>query len=363
MSSIEPPARRLPTHDGLVTFIFPKMAAMMALSQSATLAKQHGLASTDKDDVEAAAVRRAAQQEACHLRWNAFAKRYELDHPAIARRARDPNFITSPNTPQLRGNEKPVLHITVSSDSLPSAASPPVILVTKPYNVTSPVSSVGPGLPNGIRLSTLPQSDADSPLASLDLGSLTLQIDANQILTLMPSLFAIDSIISAIFAVAVADQTTNPILGAMPVWMPRPKAPASQFGGSIKSYAGSAFYATIAEREEAEEEAEALRKEHEKDVRDAKKRKEYSGKRKWYGKREVVKSRKKQIMIGEFDLEKLGHYQAGERKGEELPAVTQGLVGGLVGTLKFIVWLLTLIVQSVCWILVNATRCVTSEKF
>ena len=339
------------------------MAAMLALSQSAVLAKAHGLASTDKDDVEAAAVRRAAQQEACHLRWNALAKRYELDHPAIARRARDPNFITSPATPQLLGHEKQVLHITISSSSLGAPVSPPIILVTKPTSTTSPVSSAGPGLANGIRLSTLPQSNIDPPLASLDLASLTLHIDANQILSLMPSLFAIDSIVSAIFAVAVADQTTNPILGAMPIWLPRPKAPASQFGGSVKSYAGSAFYATIAERDEAEEEAEVMRREHERDVRDSKRRKEYTGKRKWYGKREVVKRRKQQILIGEFDLEKLGHYQAGERKGQELPAVTRGIVGGLVGVLRFVVWMLTLIVQCVCWVLVNATRCVTSEKF
>ena len=366
MSSIEPPARRLPPHDGLVSFIFPKMAATLALSQSAILAKQHGLASTDKDDVEAAAVRRAAQQEACNLRWNAFAKRYELDHPAIARRARDPNFLASPATPQQRGMDgKPVLHITISSNSPGeiSAASPPTISVTNPFTVTSPVSSAGPGLQNGIRLSTLPQSDFDSPLASLDLGSLTLRIDADQILNLMPSLFAIDAIISAVLAVAVADQTTNPILGAMPIWMPRPKAPVSQFGGSVKSYAGSAFYATIAEREEAEEEAEEMRKEHEKDIKDARKRKEYTGKRTWFGKKEKVKSKKKQILMGEFDLEKLGTYQAGERKGQELPAVTRGTVGGLVGGLKFIVWLMTLIVQFVCWILVSTTRCVTSEKF
>ena len=188
----------------------------------------------------------------------------------------------------------------------------------------------------------------------------------------MPSLFAIDSIVSAIFAVAVADQTTNPILGCMPVWHPRPKAPTSQFGGSVKSYAGSTFYATLAEREEAEEEATAMRREHEIDVRrdaKAKKQKQYSytGKRTWYGKRERVlikqQRQKKQILVGEFDLEKLGHYQAGERKGQELPAVTRGAVGGLVGALKFIVWLLTMIVQFVCWVLVSGTRCVTSEKF
>lgn len=365
MSSLEPPARRLPPYDGLVSFIFPKLAAMLALSQSAALAKQHGLASTDKDDVEAAAVRRAAEQEACNLRWNALARRYELDHPAIARGAQDPNFTASPATPLNRGQDtKPVLHITVSSDSLGSPindddASPPVIIVRNPTSFSSPTTSPHAG----IRLSTLPQSDFDYPLASLDLGTQTLKIDADQILNLMPSLFAIDSIVSAILAVAVADESCNPILGSMPIWMPRPKAPASQFGGSVKSYAGSAFYATFAEREEAEVEAAKAKAEHERDVKIAKKKASYTGKRTWYGGKERQKTQKRQILMGEFDLEKLGHYQAGERQGQELPAVTRGVVGGLIGGLKFIVWLLTLIVQFVCWLLVSMTRVVTSEKF
>jgi hypothetical protein len=65
----------------------------------------------------------------------------------------------------------------------------------------------------------------------------------------------------------------------------------------------------------------------------------------------------------EFDLEKLGHYQSGERKGEELPAVTRGAIGGLVMGLKLVVWFLTLVVQVITWLLVHVTRGVTSEKF
>ncbi|RMZ80232.1 hypothetical protein DV738_g2908, partial [Chaetothyriales sp. CBS 135597] len=305
LSSIEPPARRLPPNDGLVTFIFPKMAAMLALNQSAVLAKAHGLASVDKDDVEESAVRRAAQQEACNLRWNESAKRYELEHPAIARRAQDPNFIMSPASPQPNRSQKPVLHITVSSNSRGapvSAAEPPVILVTNPHKISSPSSSAGPGLVNGIRLSTLPQSDTDSPLASLNLGNLTLSAPGS------------------VYSVG-----TGP--------------------AGVKPYTGSNLYATIAEREEAEEEAAELKKEHEKDITDAKRQKRYTGKRTWYGKKQVVKQTKKRVVMGEFDLEKLGHYQAGDRKGQELPALTRALVGALVGVLRFVVWFLTAIVQ------------------
>ncbi len=342
---------------------------MMALNQSAALAKQHQLASTDKDDIEAAAVRRAAEQEACNLRWSESAHRYELDHPAIKRRVKDPDFLKSPMSPDLR-DIKPVLHITVSSNSIgspiPSAANPPVIIVTNPY--ASPTPSE-PG-DHGIRLSTLPQSDVDAPLASLDFGSMTLHINANQILTLMPSLFAIDAVVSAILAIAIADETTNPVLAAMDVWAPRPtRAPRSAYAGSVVSYAGSKLYATIAEREEAEEEAAQMRKEHLKDVKANRKSAKYAytGKRTWYGGKEKTKikskSKKKQIVMGEFDLEKLGHYQSGDRKGQELPAVTRGIMAALIGALSFVVWLLTMVVQFVCWILHSVSRGVTSEKF
>jgi hypothetical protein len=36
--SLEPKARRLPPGDGLVTYIFPKLAAMLAIDQSNELA-------------------------------------------------------------------------------------------------------------------------------------------------------------------------------------------------------------------------------------------------------------------------------------------------------------------------------------
>jgi len=75
------------------------------------------------------------------------------------------------------------------------------------------------------------------------------------------------------------------------------------------------------------------------------------------------RKKKKAVTMKEFDLEKLGHYQAGARKGEELPAVTRGVVEILISGLKLIVWLLTAMVQMVVWVLVHGTRAVTSEKF
>lgn len=389
---LEPASRRQPPNDGLVAFIFPKLAAMLAINQSASLARQHNLAPTDRDDIEAQAVRRAAKQEACHLRFNAREGFYELEHPAIGRGVMGGDFaVTSPvpTSPaavcSIRG--KPVLHITISTDS-----PLPTIHVIDPnasrrVGIMTPVTSAGPGMR---RLSTIPQTDTAGtassefpPLASLDLTSQTLHLDANSILELMPSLFSIDSIISALLAVAVGDTMTNAAMGSMEIWKPRP-APASRLGsavrslhggrsrpGSVKSYAGSAFYATIAEREEAEEEAKLMRETHEHDVRGGSSK----GKsRKWFGSGKESddsafdggrrnKSKTKKIVMTEFDLEKMGHYQSGERKGEELPGITRSALGGLVMGLKLLVWLLTTIAQVLAWVLVNVSRAVTSEKF
>jgi hypothetical protein len=221
----------------------------------------------------------------------------------------------------------------------------------------------------GIRMSTLPQSDLDDPLCSLDLGTMTLHIAAKEILTLMPSLYAIDSIISAMLAVAVADEATNPTMATMEIWQSRPRAPMSQFGGSMKSYTGSTYYATLAEREEAEDETKLMSQvrasERRSRTRSMGVESESSGEKKsWYTRGEKTKKTKtKSVTVAEFDLEKLGVYQAGERKGEELPGVTRGLLAAVVWALQCLVWVLTAFVRFLVWLLVNATRAVTSEKF
>ena len=356
--SIEAAGRRLPPNDGLVTFIFPKLAAMLAIDQSTQLAAQHHLAPTLRDEMQADAVQRAAAQEACHLKWNENERRYELAHPAIGR---DPNeeINPDPSPPTPDESEKPVLHITVSSHALASpmsvSAAPPVILVTNPNRS----SSSQPSAPAELRMSTVPLHDAEEPLASLDFGSMILHVSAAQILELMPSLYAIDSIVSAIFAVAVADEATNPIMARMDLWIPRPKAPGSIFGGSVagKSYAGSVLYATIAEREEAEEEAKLMRQLHEKDTKGK------SAKKSLWAKSKKKKKQTKQIVIGEFDLEKYGHYQGGSREGQELPGVVRGALEAMFVGLRFIVWMLTTAVQVIAWVMVGLTRCLTSEKF
>ena len=83
----------------------------------------------------------------------------------------------------------------------------------------------------------------------------------------------------------------------------------------------------------------------------------------WSRKPKAEKSRAKKIVIDEFDLETLGHYQSGEREGQQLPGVTRSLLKGMILMLQFIVWTLTTVVKILAWILVGVTRAVTSEKF
>ena len=362
--ALEPEARRLSPNDGLITYIFPKLAAMLAIDQSNGLAAEHELGPTHRDEMQAEAVARAAAQESCRLTWNEAGRRYELAHPAIGRDPnKSPRIAQSPTSP-LKA-DFPVLHITVSSHALSSppgiTTTPPVILVTNPDHLPTTFS-----MPASTRVSTLPLYESDEPLASLDFGTMTLHISAKSILQLIPSLYAIDSLVSAIFAVAVADEVTNPLMAQMDLWTPRisPTAPGSVFdGGSVagKGYAGSVLYATLGEREEAEDEARLMRQLREKGNKG--KAKKVSKKGFWRRKQKAEKSRPKRILVDEFDLEKLGHYQSGDREGQKLPRVTRSVVKTMVLLLQFIVWSLTTLVRVLTWILVGLTRAVTSEKF
>ena len=135
------------------------------------------------------------------------------------------------------------------------------------------------------------------------------------------------------------------------------------FGGSVagsiggKSYTGSVLYATIAEREEAEEEARLMRQLHKGDTKGKAENSSFWGK-----KSKSKKKKTRKVVVSEFDLEKYGHYQAGSREGEELPGVVRGILELMFVGLKFIVWLLTMLVRMFAWLTVGITRCVTSER-
>jgi hypothetical protein len=390
----ENPARRQPPHDGLVTVIFSKLAAMLAVEQAAELTRHHSLAPSEAMEVETNAVNRAASQESCRLIWNERQHRYELQHPSILKQ-HSPALLGDDGNPLPRvQTAKPgILHITVSltAERESEHYQPPVIMVTSPRLPNSIQAGDMEATP---RTSTLPQADIDEPLASFDLNTMTLSICAGLTTSIIPSLYAIDSLIAAILAVAVTDEGTYPVLANTELYVPglgSPQTPrqipqkrrksrlfrnsmASTAAKTNTTYSGK-YFATFAEREEAEEEEAKLMAQlrtAESKERSKKKRTSTSEKKKgrmfsfFGGKKKQAKAdgKTKQIIVEEFDLEKYGHFgQGSSREGEDLPGPAKMLVSLLVFGLQIVVTLLSAGVKCAVWVVVNVTRCVTSEKF
>lgn len=367
MLKLEDRARRQPPHDGLVTIIFSKLAAMLAVEQAAELRRLHHLAPTEALEVETNAVKRAAAQESCRLIWNARQGRYELQHPALLKQ----------NAPSLVGEDgnqlsrvqtkKPgTLHITVSKRP---GTQPPSILVTSPVAPNAVEGADSAATP---RTSTLPLTDNDEPLASLDLGSMCLSICAGLTTTIIPSLYAIDSLVAAILEVAVSDEATNPVLadreiytpGHVSVQPPRETVRRNKIRNSLaatstqtKRFTGK-LIATIAEREDAEEEAMLMAQ-----LRSSTASSKNKNKDKKKNSQSKSKSTK-QIVIDEIDLEKYGRYgSSSSRAGQELPGPTRLVLRLMVWLLEVVVTALTAGVKCLAWMLVNVTRCLTSEQF
>ncbi|KAH0542829.1 hypothetical protein FGG08_002783 [Glutinoglossum americanum] len=80
---LEPPSRRLPPNDGLITLIYPKIAAMMALDATASRVKYQGVESCDAEALAREAVSKAAEKECCKLLWDSEKERYYLWHPGV----------------------------------------------------------------------------------------------------------------------------------------------------------------------------------------------------------------------------------------------------------------------------------------
>lgn len=204
MLQLEDRRRREPPNDGLVSHLFSRLAAMLAIDQAAELARQNQLPPPATADVETNALKRAAGLESCKLSWNATKCVYELRHPSLHRRGALHLSVSTPTSqPRSQGQQQA-----------------PTILVTAPL----PKNAVDVAAAASPRTSTLPLSgsepNSDEALASLDLRTMTLVISASAINNTIPSLYAIDSIVAAILAVAVSDLSTNPVLADMPFYDP-----------------------------------------------------------------------------------------------------------------------------------------------
>ncbi|KAJ5561745.1 hypothetical protein N7461_000506 [Penicillium sp. DV-2018c] len=373
MMSLEDRIRREHPNDGLVTLIFSRLAAMLAIDQASEISRQHHLSPAEGAEVETDALKRAAAQESCRLSWNRHQRLYELRHPYFSKH-HPPALIgaagipLSPTRPQSSG----IVHITVSEPSNDaSPRQPPTIIVTGPLSSTALEAAQQAADP---RTSVLPVTDLDEPLASLDFGTRTLSISPGAVVATIPSLYAIDSLIAAILVVAVSDEATNPILADMVLGSPKQSRPAtSQNPGpySMPVFQGK-LVTTVAEREDAEASmhlASQIRSSQEKSKEASRKNNVF----KFWGRnssaprddsRGSKKNKSQNVAVEEFDLEKYGRYGNGSsREGKKLPGVTRSILRILFFALDLVVKGLTLFVKILAWVLVNTTRWVTSEKF
>lgn len=365
--SLEDRGRREHPHDGLVALLFSRLAAMLAIEQADEISKLHQLAPSEAADVENQALRRAAAQESCRLSWNRNSRLYELRHPSLSKR-QPPALVGAEGIPlsPVRSKSSGILYITVSApsnDAMPHQA--PTILVTGP---PSSMALAAAQLAANPRTSTLPVADSDEPLASLDFATRTLTISPAAVIATIPSLYAVDSLVAAMLAVAVSDEATNPILADMELRSPSFTEPGSLQGVNAP-YRGP-LITTQAEREDYAASLQLASQ-----IRAANAKAEGASKRKGFFKfwdryqstpSGQVRTTKKgqEIVVEEFDLEKYGRYGKGSsREGEKLPGITRTLLKILFFGLEMLVKGLTLMVKILAWLLVHSTRCVTSEKF
>ncbi|KAJ5330028.1 hypothetical protein N7452_010418 [Penicillium brevicompactum] len=368
MMNLEDRARREHPHDGLVTLLFSRLAAMLAIDQAADISKHYHLSPSETSEVETDALKRAAAQESCRLSWNQHQRLYELRHPSLSQR-HPPALVGAAGIPlsPVRSQSPGMVHITVSSPSSnASPRQPPTIIVTGPVSPTAIEASQQAANP---RTSTLPVTDQDEPLAILDFGTKNLSISPAAVIATIPSLYAIDSLIAAMLAVAVSDEATNPLLADMALGSPEPSRPTTSQNPnpySMPVFQGK-LVTTIAEREDAAQSMD-LASQIKSAQKKSKSKSEPKRRFKFWGwgsskSKNGAATNKNQPAVEEFDLEKYGRYGSGSRKGEKLPGPTRGILCILFFGLDMIVKALTLLVKVLAWLLVKSTRCVTSEKF
>lgn len=398
MLNLEDRKRRENPTDGLVTHIFSRLAAMLAVEQASHLQKQHHLAPSEASRVEADALKRASALESHRLVWNSSQRVYELNHASLAKQKPQPRpalvgaagVALSPVQKRYQGT----LHISVSPSSTPPGDSRsvgsnlPVISITTPA-LSTPVDDDANRAASP-RTSTLPLTDSDEPLASLDLASNTLSVSAAAILASIPSLYAIDSLVAALLAVAVSDETANPVLADM-LTVQESQAKSQTQCHYSNPARGKKLITTLAEREDYHQDDDddsgssssptRSRSQSQSGPQPPKRTlntltRLFSSKSSLPPKRKKTKSQK--TVVEEFDLEKYGRSFASstsssssreekEDKDEEsrkkLPALVRAALRALFWALDVVVWVLSAGVKVVAWVVVHGARCVSSDRF
>ncbi|KAJ5266951.1 hypothetical protein N7478_009759 [Penicillium angulare] len=369
--TLEDRNRRDHPNDGLVALLFSRLAAMLAIDQADEISKTHYLSGSEAAEVERKALKRAAAQESCRLSWNRNLRLYELRHPSLSKQ-QPPSLVGAAGIPlsPVQAQSSGILYITVSTSSDRSPSQPPTIIVTGPMSSTAMEAARQAANP---RTSTLPAPDSDEPLAVLDFGSRKLSISPAAVIATIPSLYAVDSLVAAILAVAVSDEATNPILADMELGTP--KSVASSFKSAPRPglFRGK-LITTQAERDDYAESMELASQIESVNAKSDPEAKDKGFLKFWSrskssptpqdGKKTSKSKNNKQVLVEEFDLEKYGRYgRTSSREGEKLPGIVRGTLKILFFGLNLIVKTLTALVKILAWMLVSMTRCVTSEKF
>ncbi|XRM37308.1 hypothetical protein ABZX51_000789 [Aspergillus tubingensis] len=344
---LEDKSRRQPPCDGLVSILFPRLAAILAIDQAAEVAEELRLSPIEAAKAEGEALKRVAAQESCKLLWNQSKRVYELHHPALCKQ-QPPALVGAAGIPlsPVRSKYSGVLHITVSS--LPKeggCSQPPTILVTTPLPADVVETGAMAATP---RTSTLPLTDADEPLASLDLRTMTLSLATGSIAATIPSLYAVDCLVSALLTVAVSDESTRPVLEGLKLYDQGLSTPPS-------STPREEMITALAEQEDAKEGSQLWSK-----VKSQPKSDDRKGYHFW--KRGPKKPKAQKAIIEEFDMDKYGRYQGGSREGEELPRITRGCLRVLFWGFNVVVHGLTMVVKGIAWMVVNLTRCCATDS-
>jgi len=171
---LEQSTRHLPPVDGLITLIFPKLAALMAMDQATTTAPKHNLPQSDREALTSEAIARAAEKEGCQLRRDADSGTYQLIHPTLA-----------------PDGSSQIFPIIVDGTAGSTTSTP----TTSTANAT---------------ITLLSPTDTTYPLVSLDFPSHTLTINARALVSAYPSsLYLVDVAVTAVLTVALVESRSH----------------------------------------------------------------------------------------------------------------------------------------------------------
>ena len=194
---LAPPKRRAPGGDGLVTNIYPKIAAMMALDNARTKTEAQQLSADEAETVRQDAVRRAARFESSTLSWDHDSGRYYLMHPGL-NKGKGQRFVVLADpgvgfdVPDVRGTIRLVEAAAASSSGAASTSTA--------------ISSC-------------------DTLAAIEFGTSSLIIDTSATAKL-PSFYMVDICVSALITVALIEgRKTRAALRAKALNAPVPISP------------------------------------------------------------------------------------------------------------------------------------------